>query len=256
MSTDYHQDEILQKWINPDYLKPDTISRIKESSKAKPFCKYAVLDNFFNEALLDEYIEYHQQLTFKADDENLPYDSTWAAATNDGTIGSELFFHIPWHNLLAEYTDTKLVIGNGMTSVKLRAHEPDSKGFWVHTDRTNRKHVVMAALIYLNKNWKKEGSLLQLWSDITPPEPIENTDVDFRWKFYKDQRLDFLTEHQMLTTHLVTPNGIKPGKVFLLDQITPEYNRLVLTDFIRDPAYHSITPSNGRMRYAIVQWLL
>lgn len=252
----YDQDPILKKWVTPYYLEPDTIQEIKASSQAKPFAKYACLDNFFNEAILDEYIEQHCHLEFSPDDKGLPYDSKWAPARR-GSLGGELFYHPSWHRLLAEYTDTKLVVGNGETSVKLRAHDPDSKGFWIHTDRTNRKSVVLAALTYLNKDWKEsDGAILQLWAEAARTEPLSADAVEFRWKDYKDERLDFLNEHRTLTTHLVKQGGVKPAELFLLDQITPEYNRLVVTDFVRDPAYHSITPSNGRSRYAIVQWLL
>lgn len=49
MSKQYSKDSVLQKWINPYYLKPDVIKIIKENSIAKPHFSYAVLDSFFNE---------------------------------------------------------------------------------------------------------------------------------------------------------------------------------------------------------------
>jgi hypothetical protein len=57
-------------------------------------------------------------------------------------------------------------------------------------------------------------------------------------------------------TDLVAYEGIRPAEMFLIDQVLPEYNRLVVTDFVRDPCYHAITPSNGRIRYGVVQWLM
>ena len=112
----------------------------------------------------------------------------------------------------------------------------------------------MAALIYLNKNWKEaDGHILQLWIQVNHNELIDT--VEFSWEDYGEERLDFLDERYSLTTDLVTKDGLKPAKMFLIDQVTPEYNRIVLADFIRDPAYHSITPGNGRERLAIVQWL-
>lgn len=255
--TSYQNDKVLKKWIKSYYLLPDTILRIKEGSKAKPFCKYAVLDNFFNNDIFEKYAEDHYKLVFNADDSGLPYDSSWAMA-KENSLGAELFYHQPWHNLLAEYTDTELVIGSGNTSVKLRSHDSDSKGFWIHTDRTIRKsEVAMAALIYLNKDWKQsDGAVLQMWAEINRASLLNNEDVEFRWKHYKDKRLDFLSERNTLTTHVVKYDGVETAEVILLDQIMPEYNRLVVTDFVRDPAYHSITPSNGRIRHAIVQWLM
>lgn len=254
----YQDDPVLKRWVNPYYLRPATIAAIKEASRAKPYCKYAVLDNFFNEAVLDEYSEQHRNMEFSVDDEGLPYDSNWAIARRGVSLGAELFYYEPWHRLLAEYTDTELAIGHGATSVKLRKHDPDSKGFWIHTDRTKRKStVVVAALIYLNKGWEEsDGAVLQLWAESGNSSALTPEDVEYRWQELKDERLEFLNERYSLTTDLVTFDGIRPAELFLIDQVLPEYNRLVVTDFVRDPAYHSITPSNGRARYAIVQWLM
>ena len=41
----------------------------------------------------------------------------------------------------------------------------------------------------------------------------------------------------------------------LVDQVLPLYNRLVVCDFVSDPAYHSVTPGNTRPRYDITQRL-
>lgn len=254
MSEQFEKDPILKKWVNPYYLKRNVIDAISESSQAKPHFSYAVLDNFFNEDVLDEYIEKHKALNFRPDDPNLPYDSSVVYAEEGKSEGSELFYHKQWHMLLAEYIGTPLEFPGEKTGVKQRSHAGDSKGFWIHTDRTGQKNAAMAALIYLNKNWKEEdGHLLQLWIEVNQGERIEN--VEFTWDEYGDKRLDFLDERYSLTTDLVTKDGLKPAKMFLIDQVTPEYNRIVLADFIRDPAYHSITPGNGRERMAIVQWL-
>lgn len=254
MPYNYETDPILKKWVNPYYLKHAVIGTIRESSIAKPHSSYASLDNFFNEKMLDNYSEQHKKLQFLPDDPNLPYDSHAVYAEEGKIEGSELFYSKAWHMLLAEYTGTTLKHAGEKTGIKQRLHSGDSKGFWIHTDRTERKDAAMAALIYLNKNWKEEdGSMLQMWAEIEHPDPIET--VDYSWEEFGDQRLDYLDERYSLTTDLVTKNGLKPAEVFLIDQILPEYNRIVLVDFLRDPAYHSITPSNGRQRLAIVQWL-
>lgn len=253
MSVQYHNDPILKKWVNPYYLRPETISSIRESSRARPFFSYASLDNFFCEDVLDEYIEHHKQLDFHADDPGLPYDSSVVFAEKDKSIGSDLFYHKAWHDLMMEYIDTQPG-SDGRTAIKLRAHAGDSKGFWIHTDRTAKKPALMAALIYLNKGWREEdGAVLQFWVETSGHEHIES--VEYSIEDYGNERLDYLNERYILTTDLVAYNGRKPSELILIDQILPEYNRLVLTDFLRDPAYHSITPSNGRTRYAIVQWL-
>lgn len=254
MSEQYENDPILKKWVNPYYLMPNVIEMIRQSSLTKPHFSYAVLDNFFNMDVFDEYIEQHTKLKFRADDPNLPYDSYAVYGEKGKSIGSELFYHIPWQLLLAEYTGTTLELSGEKTGIKLRAHTGDSKGFWIHTDRTARKNAAMAVLIYLNKGWKEsDGGLLQLWARIEHSKPIDS--VEYSWEEYGEQRLEFLNERYSLTTDLVTSDGLQAAELFLIDQISPEYNRIVLADFIRDPGYHSITPSNGRERYAVVQWL-
>jgi len=95
--------------------------------------------------------------------------------------------------------------------------------------------------------------VLQFWVETPRHESVDT--VEYSMEKYGNERLDFLNERYLLTTDLVAYDGGKPSELFLIDQILPEYNRLVLADFIRDPAYHSITPGNGRTRYAIVQWL-
>ncbi|MEZ5542125.1 MAG: hypothetical protein R3F42_08780 [Pseudomonadota bacterium] len=254
----FADDPILKKWVNPHYLDPAVIERIRAASRSKPFFKFAVLDDFFNEAMLAAYLEQHLQLEFETDDPGLPYDSSWAKAKMDESLGAELFYHEPWHRLLASYTGTTLEIGAGNTSVKLRKHDPDSKGFWIHTDRTKRKSAVaLAALFYLNRQWKEEdGAILQLWAESGRAEPVTEDAVEYHWKDYKERRLEFLNERYLLTTDLVTYDAIRPAELFLIDQVLPEYNRLVVLDFLRDPAYHSVTPGNGRARYAVVQWLM
>lgn len=48
----YDQDPVLAQWVNPYYLRPSTIAAVRESARSKPYAKYAVLDSFFNEAVL------------------------------------------------------------------------------------------------------------------------------------------------------------------------------------------------------------
>ena len=90
-----------------------------------------------------------------------------------------MLYEVITHRLLAAYTDTTLRAGEGNTSVKLRKHDPDSQGFWVHTDRTKRKStVVLAALVYLNKDWKEnDGALLQLWAEVTRSDSIVEDEI-------------------------------------------------------------------------------
>ncbi len=137
------------------------------------------------------------------------------------------------------------------TDVKLRWHRGDATGFWIHTDAVFR---TMVAIAYFNKDWKvTDGGLLQMWRvdegnapgtfEVNRPNP--------------SSRCDFLTAHKRVRTS--TPGGgFKDGKahdLVLVDQIIPAYNRMFICNYQDDPAYHSVTPSNGRERTGIVQWL-
>lgn len=250
---DFQSDSILKKWIQPRYLDPETIRTIRESSLAKPYMKYAVLDDFFNTDILSEYVEHHKRLDFQSDDYGRAYDSSVVFAEKDKQFGSELFYHIPWHQLAAKYVGTELRDTSGKTIIKLRRHDPYAKGFWIHTDTAQTNPSSMVMLMFLNRGWTaQDGSLHQLWIHLDEGQEIE--DVEYPLETHKDKRLDFLDERYSLTTELAGTT-LLPGKALLIDQIIPSYNRVVFCDFVQDPAYHSVTPSNEKTRYAVVQWL-
>jgi len=245
---------ILSKWVNKYYLEEETIFNIQEGMRAKPDIKYAVLDNFFNINMIDQLIEQHQSLPFSESDDRrsgtdkpLPYDGAvvWA---NTNHFGSELFFDKSWHEYCIKLCNANLQSPIS-TEVKLRWHKPLADGFWIHTDSTIRQ---IALLTYFNKNWKvSDGGLLQLWRiDEALANNIFTIDNP-------EGRMNFLNEHTRIRTS--SPGGgfqdNKQHDLILIDQIVPAYNRLVICNFQNNPTYHSVTPSNGKVRLGFVQWL-
>jgi hypothetical protein len=245
---------ILQKWINPYYLEPQTIEDIKESIDSKPICRYAVLDNFFNTTILDQWIEEHKKIQFsEAYDrytekgEVIPYDASMTFAQKGKDFAAEFYFAEEWLMYLS------VVLGmpyNKKTTVKQRYHPANSKGFWIHTDGNERTAV---AIGYFNKGWTtKDGGLLQLWMDDTvkdPNTPKVNASVE--------DRMEFLEKYKRVTSSSIGGSGNSIEKDFILfEQVVPLYNRLFICDFNSSPCYHSVSPSNGKIRYGFVQWLL
>lgn len=248
---------VLDEWVNPYYLSDEAVFNIRETVAAKPGAKYVVLDNFFLESKLEELIEQHKTLEFNEEldrrapgtGEWLPYDGALVYAKPGQHVGSDLFFDEEWHRYLAHLTHCRMDFPT-QTDVKLRWHQKDAHGFWIHTDAVFR---TMVAITYFNKDWRVEdGGLLQLWR----PDEAKARDV-----FEVDRpkgRMDFLTHHKRIRTS--TPGGgfkdhRGPHDLVLVDQIVPAYNRIFINNYQDDPAYHSVTPSNGRERTGIVQWL-
>lgn len=247
---------ILDKWVNSYYLQDDVVESIRESILAKPSISYAVLDNFFQTDKLDELIAHHHKLKFSEEmdrrnpksKEMLPYDGAVCFAQPGIHFGSELFFDEEWHRYCCYLSNASLQFPT-LTEVKLRYHRPYADGFWIHTDSTIRS-VVM--IMYFNKNWLvSDGGVLQLWR-IDEAADKHAFAVD-----NPSGRMDFLTKHKRIRTR--TPGGgFADGQyhdLVLIDQIVPAYNRLFICNFQHSPAYHSVTPSNGRERLGFVQWL-
>lgn len=242
----------LSNWVNDIYLDDAYVEIIRESIRAKPVIKYAVLDNFFKIDKLDELIRHHQHLDFSEEKDRrastgewLPYDGAvvFADKTN---YGADLFFSEEWHSYLCYLCG--VFLNNPRTEIKLRYHKPFADGFWIHTDSTIRDLVIIC---YFNKDWTADdGGLLQLWrvDEVLSPASLR---VDA-----PNGRLDFLKSQRIQTR---TPGGgfpdNMPHDLVLIDQIVPAYNRIFICNFKDTPAYHSVTPSNGKVRQGFVQWL-
>lgn len=249
---------VLDEWINPIYLSAEGVHDIREAVAAKPGAKYVVLDNFFLEHKIQELIAQHKTLQFNEEldrrapgtGEWLPYDGALVYAKPGQHVGSDLFFDEEWHRYLAYLTHCEMEYPTE-TDVKLRWHQKDAHGFWVHTDAGFR---TMVAIAYFNKGWRAEdGGLLQLW------EKVEGTAPGVHEVNRPQGRMDFLTQHKRIRTS--TPGGgwkdgtKGPADLVLVDQIVPAYNRIFINNYQHNPSYHSVTPSNGRERTGFVQWL-
>lgn len=245
---------MIDDWINPVYLQEATVNAIRQSVLAKPDIKYAVLDRFFKEEMLNQLIAHHQQLPFSEEQDRrapqtgawLPYDGSVVFAQEGVHFGSELFFDREWQEYCCYLLNARLQ--STRTEVKLRHHRPNADGFWVHTDSTIRNIVVIG---YFNQNWlASDGGLLQLWrvDEASDPNALEINNPQ--------GRLDFLARCKRIRTR--SPGGGFPDggvhDLVLVDQIVPTYNRVFLCDFGPNPAYHSVTPSGNRSRQGFVQW--
>lgn len=246
---------VLEKWVNPIYLNDDNLFDIRQSMLAKPYFKYAVLDNFFNIGPLTELLEQHQQLQFsEAQDRTchktgqlLPYDGSVVFA-NQQHVGYDLFNSPIWHNYLCEMTST-ILNGPIRTEVKLRYHRPEADGFWIHTDSVIRDLVIIC---YFNHNWCfSDGGLLQLWR---VDEEISSKSVVVE---APSGRLNILNNHRISTS---TPGGGFSDNMrhdlVLIDQIIPGFNKVFICSLKNTNVYHSVTPSNGKPRTGFVQWLM
>ena len=237
---------MLERWINPLYL--DRAHDFREAALAKPGAKYIVLDEFFHEPMVAALARQHQEVQFPGGDDN--FASKELEADQSDCVASELFFSPAWQRYAAWMVGTELV-RPGFTIVKLRRHASMGHGLWVHSDRPGTAS--MTILGYLNRNWRVEdGSLLQFWKVLPIDDP--GSQRVHKMSDYRGRRLDFLTNS---TEALVVLPG-NPGqtaRVELLEHVLPEYNRVVLCDFQRDPGFHSISPGNGRIRRGFLQWL-
>lgn len=248
-------DDVMSKWINPIYLDQTNIFNIQQSMLAKPYFKYAVLDNFFNVGPLTELLEQHDNLQFSEQDDRscrhtgqlLPYDGSVVFADKTH-IGSDLFFNSNWHNYLCYLSNTELQHPI-RSEIKLRYHKPEADGFWIHTDSTIRDLVIIC---YFNHDWKaSDGGLLQLWRI---DEELSNDAINVETPI---GRLDVLNNNRINT---VTPGGgfrdNQTHDLVLIDQIVPGFNRVFICSLKNIDMYHSVTPSNGKPRTGFVQWLM
>lgn len=162
-------------------------------------------------------------------------------------MASDFYFSTEWLDYLSDLCGMP---PSPRTEVKQRYHPADAGGFWIHTDATTRN---IAAIGYFNKGWKaSDGGLLQLWM-------VDDADLPGTFSIEAPVgRMDCLENNKRIRT--TTPGGgfpdQKPHDLILIDQIVPVYNRLFLANLVSSPSYHSVSPSNGRIRLGFVQWIL
>jgi hypothetical protein len=247
--TEFARSPLLRKWINPAFLDGSTIRRIQRDVDAKPYMRYAVLDDFFQDAHFREVSRRHRRLRFEVTDLASPFDS-YLVAGNRRHLAGELLFSQVWQHYLCTLVRVPLTRPEA-TRVMMRKHRRRANGFWLHTDHNRSSPTRVGAFIYLNRNWRAEdGGILQFWraeaGSVSETEPI-------RWKGMKEVRLDFLERPDLYIEVGTADNELRPMRFSLLDTIVPTYNRLVVCDFLSDAAYHSVSPGGDRQRYDITQ---
>lgn len=247
---------LLRKWVNPRYLDPTAVADIHAVLRSRPNARYAILDDFFDRALFAELCRRHKRLRFKATDLRAPFDSQLVAGLPGVHFGSELFFDRAWQGYVSALVEVPLKYP-GATHVMMRRHRPHAHGLWLHTDHNVAAPVSSGLFIYLNQDWTAaDGGILQFWRREEPGGTAHGSPAPIRWAGKKGQRLAFLTRRRTLRIEVGNAdNRLEAMQFTLIDQILPLYNRVVICDFVSDPAYHSVTPTNARPRYDITQRL-
>jgi hypothetical protein len=168
-------------------------------------------------------------------------------AEKDKDFAGELYFSEEWLMYLSVLLNMPY---NNKTAIKQRYHPANAKGFWIHTDGKERTAV---AIGYFNKGWTaKDGGLLQLWRD----EEVKDPNAP-KVNGSSHERMSFLENCKRVNSSSIGGTGTNEDLDFILfDQVVPLYNRLFICDFDSSPCYHSVSPSNGKIRYGFVQWLL
>jgi len=258
---EYFTMNILEQYINPLYLNKEYIRLLQETTRSKPLSKYLVLDNFFKEEVLDQIIEEHQSLNFddtidrvSANGKLMAFDGALAYCNPQSLIG-RLLYSKEWHDYLL--TIVNLPTTSRKTEIKLRHHRKDADGFWMHTDSGGGGGGArdLVAITYYNKDWLYDnGGMLQLWQAAasnlsTVPTYTHQDALQGPMHFLEQPRIK-------VKPGGVYPYGNEPHDFILVDQILPVYNRLFVCNFKDEPAYHSVTPSKGKVRQGFVQWLL
>jgi hypothetical protein len=245
------RDPILAGWLSPNHLDPRPL---RAAAAVRTLCSWAVADDFFRLDRIAELAAAHSSLDFEDDDVGLNYHST-AVRTDKlaDAPAAELLNSMSWRRYVS------FVVGapaaHDRTVVKFRRHPPRARGFWPHTDQDTADRKVAAVLAYLNPGWRAEdGGLLQLWHAVGPLDQAAEARA-LRWNDYKCRPLDFLATSTNLEIELVAEDGGRLTQIRLLDQIVPAFNRVVFLDFLRSPAFHSVTVSGDRPRDGFLQWL-
>lgn len=223
--------------------------RIREDARARPHMKYTVLDGFLIEARCAELLRRHARRHFVRTDLHSPFDSFLASGA-PSQYGGELLFSPGWAHYLSALVDVA-VPGSRPTKVMLRRHRRHANGMWLHRDRNAGSPATIGMFLYLNRGWTVEdGGLLQMWRTSPSTAPPENV---VRWTHDKDLRLDFLQRPDLDVEVGDKNNQLATYHFALIEQIVPAFNRIVVCDFVSDPAYHSVTPGQSKIRYDITQ---
>ncbi|MCB9765938.1 MAG: hypothetical protein H6739_39555 [Alphaproteobacteria bacterium] len=238
---------MLERWLSPRWLDP---SRLAEDARACAHGRWLVVDGLLREEALARIDADFARRRFAPDNEGLPYDSTSSRVAPDDAL-AELFYAPAWMRWLHRALDEPEPEVCALT-VAARIHPPDARGFWPHVDDLPGIPRRLAVLLYLDPGWRAaDGGLLQRWQAL----PTRPGDEPMRWADREREHLGFLEERRELVLELGGPWNLPVTRLRLLDQVVPERNRAVLIGLHPQQAVHSVTPSHGRARRAVLQWV-
>jgi hypothetical protein len=217
---------------------------------ARPMVRWAVADDFFRLERIEALIAEHDKGGFQQDDVGLNYDSLAVRLDSGAETGAMALLGSPsWQRYARLVAGTRLA--QSRTVVKFRRHPPNSLGFWPHTDRDGAK--ALAVLGYFNRDWQAgDGGLLQLWDVRTARDPQARP---WRWADFIGRRIDFIENSRAILVEAAGETGPEIVDAFLLDQIVPNFNRVVFLNLEHSPAFHSVTPTYARPRNGFLQWM-
>jgi hypothetical protein len=241
--------DLLESWIADSYLASERVQALVESSAAKPVARYLVLDDFFRPEAAGRLRDHALKLRFTPDDRHVNsrrYECELKQA-DSSDVGWDLFSAPEWHAYCAKLVGAT-ISSPSKHGLKFRRHPEDAVGFWIHTDFAPGERSIIV-MVYLNESWRlSDGALLQMWREnetLAPGAPK-----------YELQDPERKVPHE-IRFHTSTAEGVapKPRDFVLVDQIVPEYNRLFVCNLQASPGWHSVTPSRGRPRYGMAQWI-
>ncbi len=241
-------DTVLQRWIAELYLTDRKIRSLVESAAANPVAQYLVLDDFFRPEAIERLRDHCDTLRFNTDDRiggSSRYADRSVKYADSSDVGWDLFNDPEWHAYCAKLLGATIT-DPSRHEARFVFQEADSTGLWVHKDGTPGKRS-LSLIAYFNEGWRVEdGALLRIWRESETSAPGVTT-ID--------------APEQLLVNRFRTSTahgfGVEPKlrEFVLVDQIVPEYNRIFLCNTQTRPAWHSVTPSNGRARYGFLQWI-
>lgn len=240
---------LLDEWLAPQWRDPAQ-ARARALYVGPP--RFAIADGILRPAKLKVLKELVAALPMELDYPDLNYDAHARRIDQElSAHGLEFFGSAEWHEWLAELVRVNL-LNLGHTVIRARRHYPGSRGFWIHTDRDPHRPKRLAALLYLNDHWcEGDGGVLQVWRT----RAVTSSEVPcLQYADYIGKELDFLVDASQINIHAGAEEGLERVEAILEANIAPIANRLVVLDFVNDPCYHSVTPSNS-LRKGLVQWL-
>jgi hypothetical protein len=236
--------DTLNQWISDPYLSDRRIRSIAESVAASPVAKYTVLDDFFRPESFDQLHKVGLGASY-SQKQNERFDSNYTRLS-ESDAGWDLFSCPEWHLYCAKLVGVTSQIDH-IYSTNFHKHASNSNGFWIHRDDIKDKRTIVV-IGYFNKEWASaDGGLLRVWREDEAVAPglkaIDVNRIKESPQLFQDPRVR------------CTFYGVGDRDYVLVDQIVPEYNRIVICNLQAANFWHSVTPSRNRERYGFIQFI-